>query len=355
MAKPYRRTGSQFWWIAPWIDGRQVRQSSGETDFKRAADKLKILEGKLAAKAPINAKTDRGSFAALLELVRVDYKIKKRRTLYDCEKRIDEALVPVLGHLPAGRAWQHLDEYILSRQTGKYPVKNATINLELAIVKRAYRLGERKGFVSFVPHFEMLPKSPERDGYYPPAVFDAVLERATPLLRNILTVAYITGWRLKSILRLEWRQVDLKAGFVWLNAADTKNEKAVRWPLDEIPRLRAAFDEQKTAADAIKDRIIPFVFHRNGQPVKSVKNGFNRILTDLGIKNVFHDFRGTAIVNLLEAGLDAPTIMNMVGLKTERMVINYARRRGMRETRLREAGKLLELRLNGPGKKAGIT
>jgi integrase len=359
MAKPYKRKGSRFWWIAPWIEGRQVPQSSGETDYDRAERKLKILEGKLAANAPIKATTDRGSFAALLEVVRTDYKIKRRRSLYDCEKRIDKALVPLLGHLPAGKAWEELDQYILARQNGepgkrRRKASNGTINNELRIVKRAYRLGALKGLVSFVPHIEMLPDGPERDGYYSRAEFDALMAAAPPLVRNILTVAYITGWRLRSILRLQWNQVDLKDGFVW--QTEIKNQKATRWPLDEVPELRAVFEEQDAATKRVKDAIVPYVFHRNGKPVKDLRKSFENVLTAAGIADrVFHDFRGTAIVNLLEAGLDAPTIMNMVGLKTERMVIHYAKRRGMREDRLREAGKLLEMRLKGAAKKAGTT
>src|SRR5262245_38089855 len=126
MARPYRRKGSRFYWIAPFIQGRQVRQSSKETDYDRALRKLKILEGKIAANAPITPVTDRGIFASLLELVRLDYKIKRRRSLYDLEKRIDVAIAPILGHLPAPKAWEQLEEFILARQTDK--VKNATIN-----------------------------------------------------------------------------------------------------------------------------------------------------------------------------------------------------------------------------------
>jgi integrase len=358
MAKPYKRKGSRFWWIAPWIDNKQVPQSSGETDYDRAERKLKILEGKLAANAPINARTDRDSFAALLELVRTDYKLKKHRSLYDLEKRIDVHLSPALGHLPAGKAWLEVENYILERQQAG--VTNGTINNELRVIRRAYRLGGRKGLVSHVPHIDMLPAAEARDGYYSPAEFTLVLAHSNELLRNILTVAYITGWRLRSILKLQWHQVDLKAGFVWQTEA--KNQKATRWPIDiklELLgdlSLRAAFEDQKRATDAVKDRIIPFVFHRNGRPVKSIRGAFEKALEAAKISRVFHDLRGTAIVNLLEAGLeDSTIIMNLVGLKTQRMVIHYAKLRGMREDRLREAGKLLEMRLKRSESKATTT
>jgi hypothetical protein len=201
VAKPYKRKDSSFWWIAPWINGVQVRQSSGERDYDRAVRKLKILEGKIAANAPITAKTDRDSFATLLELVRVDYKINKRRSLYDLELRLDRQLIPALGHLPAAKAWVELDNYILSRQEAG--VANGTINNELRIVRRAYNLGAEKGLVSYNPKIKLLTGAGARDGYYSPEEFKIVLANGNSLLRNILTVAYITGWRLRSVLRLQ--------------------------------------------------------------------------------------------------------------------------------------------------------
>jgi len=348
MAKPYKRKDSKCWWIAPWIEGQQVRQSSGETNYDLALRKLRILEGKIAANAPITPKTDRGSFAALLELVRTDYKIKNRRSLYDLEKRLDVQLISRLGHLPAPKAWTELDNYILARK--QEGASNGTINNELRIVRRAYKLGERKGLVSYAPHIEMLPDGEPRDGYYSPAEFKDVLARCgnDELLKDILITAYITGWRLRSIFRLELNQVD--EDFIW--QTERKNDKATRWPLDvtldQVGVSLREVIERRRAAARLQDQIVPWIFHRKGRPVKSIRGSFEKALGSL--PRVFHDFRGTAIVNLLEACVDEATIMNLVGLKTNRMIIHYAKKRGMRDARLKEAGKLLEMRL-GNGKK----
>ena len=53
MAKPFRCQGPRFWWIAPTINGRQVPESSGETDYGKAERRLKILEGKTASNSAI--------------------------------------------------------------------------------------------------------------------------------------------------------------------------------------------------------------------------------------------------------------------------------------------------------------
>lgn len=59
-----------------------------------------------------------------------------------------------------------------------------------------------------------------------------------------------------------------------------------------------------------------------------------------------HDFRGTATVNLLEAGVDLIKVMGMVGFKSVQMVARYAGKRGLRESSLNDAGALLEKRMN---------
>lgn len=360
MAKPYRKPKSPFWWIAPTIDGVQVHQSSGEREYDAADRKLKILEGKVAANAPITAHTDRGSFKELLELVRTSYKVNRRRNLYTVEKIIDVAL-KCLHHLPAAKAWLELDNYIVERRE-KGGVQDGTINNELRVVRFAYRLGARKGLVSFVPPIAMLPIADARDGYYAPKEFKYLLTFCSPLLASILTVAYITGWRLKSVLRLPWHQVDFEAGFLW--QTEVKNAKATRWPIDVVLEqvgvsLRTVLTERRRVTDALKaskGRITPCVFHRDGKPVLSVRGAFEAALKNAGIsERVFHDLRGTAIINLLEAGADVPSIMNMVGLKTEHMVIHYAKKRGMREDRLREVGRLLEMRLKDPKTGSSIT
>ena len=33
MAKPYKRKGSRFWWIAPVINGQQAHQSTKTEDY----------------------------------------------------------------------------------------------------------------------------------------------------------------------------------------------------------------------------------------------------------------------------------------------------------------------------------
>src|SRR5205809_4911198 len=100
-----------------------------------------------------------------------------------------------------------------------------------------------------------------------------------------------------------------------------------------VPRLRAVVagqieltreHEQKTG------RIVPWLFHRNGKPIKSfrrawltacLKAGFAQVISERPRKikplRIPHDFRRTAIRYLERAGIARSAAMAMVGHKTE--------------------------------------
>lgn len=334
MAEPYRKKGSRYWWIAPFQDGLQHHQSSGETDYDAARRKLRELEGDVAHGIPIGSRNP--LMAELLESVRRDYKIKGRRTLYDLEKRLDKHLIPALGHIRATRISEsEIADYILRRK--EVGAANATINRELAIIKRAFSLERRR--VPNAPRLEMLPEDNAREVSYSDAQMGSVLRSSNPLLRDILTIYGFTGWRATSVLRLEWRQVDLEAGWVFLEAKQTKNRKAVKFPL--VAGLMEIFATRRRDTEALEKRsgrIIPWVFHRKGKPVKSIRTAFLNARVRAGLPgHVIHDFRRTAVRTLHSLGYDIKTIKDMCGFKSFVMVERYI---GMSpDDRLLEAGK----------------
>lgn len=308
------------------IGGVQVPQSSGETDYDRADRKLKILEGKIAGNSAITPKTDRGSFAALLEAVEINQTIKGRASLEDTKRRIEKHLSPILGHLPAGKVTANtIEAYVLERQKEK--AANASINRELAIINRAFVLGIRAGSVSSKPYIEMLPEDNVRDGFFTPENFRDIMAKASTLLRDVITVAYRTGWRLESVILLEWRNVSLDRRLIGLTAQQTKNRKATAFPLEPFPDLMEVFErlkDEKERLEKEKGKIIPRVFHRGGEPVSSIRKAFEGARKRAGLPGrKFHDFRRSAVVNLEDMGFTETEIMDMVGLKTRAMFGRY--------------------------------
>ena len=92
---------------------------------------------------------------------------------------------------------------------------NATINRELAALKRGFRLAGKK--VGQVPRFQMLQENNTRKGFFEPQQFQAVLKHLPEHLKLVFQVAYITGWRVPSeVLTRKWQQsISRRTGFVW--------------------------------------------------------------------------------------------------------------------------------------------
>src|SRR5262245_31344449 len=73
-------------------------------------------------------------------------------------------------------------------------------------------------------------------------------KRESPDARSACGRVHGTGWRTPSeILPLEWRQVDMTAGEVRLDAGTTKNGEARTFPFTK--ELRQTLDAQKRVAE----------------------------------------------------------------------------------------------------------
>ncbi len=97
---------------------------------------------------------------------------------------------------------------------------------------------------------------------------------------------------------------------------------------------------------------MPWVFHRDGRPIRSVrrawltaclKAGFAQVVSEkprkVKLLRIPHDFRRTAVRNLERAGVPRSTAMRMVGHKTESVYRRYAI---ADEVMLRDGGTKLE-------------
>ena len=72
-------------------------------------------------------------------------------------------------------------------------------------------------------------------------------------------------------------------------------------------------------------RIIPWVFHRDGKPLKTFYKTWHRACRAAGVPGrIPHDLRRTAVRNLERAGVPRSAAMAMVGHKTESIYRRYA-------------------------------
>lgn len=110
-----------------------------------------------------------------------------------------------------------------------------------------------------------------RQGFFEAADFEVIVSELPDALKPVMRFGYYTGWRVRSeVLPLQWRQVDFDAGTVRLEPNTTKNKEARTFPFSALPPLKALLDEQRahtTALEKKRGKIIPLVFHRNGEPI----------------------------------------------------------------------------------------
>ena len=120
---------------------------------------------------------------------------------------------------------------------------NGTVNRELAILRRGFRLGERFGKVSRVPHFDMLAESKPRSGFLDEAQYRALVEacvaaKQAPWLRAFVEVAGQLSNRRGELLALNVRDVDFLGDSITL--AETKNGERRTIPM--TPSVRALLE-----------------------------------------------------------------------------------------------------------------
>src|SRR5207247_1484238 len=91
-------------------------------------------------------------------------------------------------------------------------------------------------------------------------------------LLETLQARYRTEGRRAEVFSLSWSQVGWSGGFVRLEPGMTKNGEGRAFPI--TPALRALLErrqEYTRRCERAQTRIIPLVFHRKGQPVKSFR------------------------------------------------------------------------------------
>lgn len=208
-------------------------------------------------------------------------------------------------------------------------VANATVLLELSLLRSAFNMAIRLGVLASAPLFPEIDVSTNaRQGGLILREVDALTAELPAELRGVVLVAIYTGWRLKSdLLAMTWSQIS--GGVLRLEPGKSKGAEGRSGGLDNFPALKTVFDRQREYTDAAERETgtrISRVFHRNGgRPIKTMRQAFNAAAVRAGLEgHIPHDLRRSTARSMDRAGLPRSVSIQLMGLKTENVFTRYA-------------------------------
>lgn len=317
----YHQKGSAAWWVKYYRNGKAYRESTHKTDEKEAQDFLTRRLGEIVTGNFSGPKTERVRIDELADDLLRDYRINGKRSLGDVEARWKLHLKPFFGDLKAVDVSSDLvARYVDKRQGQK--AKNATINRELAALKRMFHLGQKATppKVNRIPGFPRLAEDNVRKGFLEDAQYEVLFgSNSENWFRAIVEVGRTYGWRVGELLSMRVKQVDLISRTIRLEPGTTKNrdgrEVTMTKRVQELLKL-CVFGKQPEG----------FVFTRsNGTPVRDFRGTWEKACGKAGVFGLlFHDLRRTAARNLRKAGVAEGVIMKIGGWRTRSVFERYA-------------------------------
>jgi integrase len=306
------------WFLKYYVRGKPVRVPTGTEDREEAIRILRLRLPKATRYVEYSEEPERVLVDQLFDLVIEDYRFNRRSSTYDLELRIDKHLRPFFGQKKAiDVTTTVIKNYTAARSK---EAEAATINKELAYLRRAFRLGyqHEPQLVEKVPYIRMLPVDNARSGVVTHEQYRAIRDSLPSYARIALVIAYHTGARKGEIRKIRLDKIDLKAGRIELPGKTTKNKK---------PRYLPIYGDMKaeiSMAISLADPQCPFLIQRDGCPVYDWEKSWKTACDLAQIDNaLFHDLRRTALTNMIEAGFSEKEAMEISGHKTRHVFDRY--------------------------------
>jgi integrase len=349
----YRRPNSPYWWMSYFWRGEQKLESTKESDRKKARKRLRqrlreIGADVIGAKKFVGPQAERLTVDQILDSLTKDMEVRKKLSPQAVSK-----LKPVraaLGPMAAfGVTDDTIREYMLLRLKGPgkkpktlmglalvklgrvRPVSNATVNRELQFLGQAYNLKVKE-----IGQGPSIPKlgEPVREGFYERAEFEAIVAHLPEDLTDFARWGYFTGWRKGEISSLRWRELNMEDRQLRLRGQFSKNGEQRTVPLmgELWEIIQRRWQARRYKGEKGETVLSPLVFFRekgrgvpkSGVPVTEFRKSWKASCEAAGKPGaLFHDFRRTAVRNMIRAGVSRRVAMLISSHKTESVFERY--------------------------------
>lgn len=348
----FTRRGSAFLWCAYYLRGKEYRESTGTSDHQRAEKFLKrrlkeVGADQIGRASFVGPQQERMKVSNLLDALEEDYKLRAKDS-----PQFRAHLKRILAYFGTWRAVEvsaeAVDKYISGRQEAGSAA--ATINRSTQLLAQAFKLAVDRKHLSTAPQIRHLSeKGNARQGFFADADFHALRDELPEYLSDFVQFGYLTGWRKGEIASLRWS--DVEGDVVRLRGENAKNGEGRSVTLsgdlaDLIERRKA----QKPVETKTGVLLSAYVFHQKGQPVGDFRKAWATACVAAGlgqfvcdhchqtieghtceqcnrearyVGRIFHDFRRTAVRNMVRAGVPERVAMTISGHKTRSIFDRY--------------------------------
>jgi integrase len=337
----YKRGGT--YWFTFTFDGRRVQKSTRQHNRKAAVDieaayRTKLAKDEVGIGPP---KRERRTIAELLDLLKSDYERDGKLSPQN-RSLLDRASEDFGTKFASKLAAEEIEKYVQRRKAEG--AAHATVNRVTDILRRAYKLAG----LTPPKRVHLSEKNNVRRGFFSEDDFRALHACLPDDLKDFCRFAYLTGWRSREIRTLEWSDVEERT--IRLRGENAKNrEPRCIVSTGELPGILER-RQQERLVDGV---LTSLVFHRQGQPIGEFKRSWATACVAAGLGKItcpkcgepgeegqwtrcskckkqrtyrgkiFHDFRRTAVRNLVRAGVPETTCMKITGHKTRSMFDRY--------------------------------
>jgi integrase len=312
----YKR--GRVYWYQFVFNNRRIQCSTKQGNPRvarqiEAAHRTRLARGEVGIEAPKKIPT----LAEFGPKFKAEIKVHcagKPRTIAFWEQKLMRLLeFTPLASAPLDKINKSLIASYVQRRHGKVAV--ATINRELATLRRILYLAHDWNEIAAVPRIKMLKGERSRDFVFSHQQEKTYLEAAPQPLKDVAILLLETGLRLGEALALKWTDIELdaangkKLGYLFVRQGKSKN---ARRHVSLTPRAQEVLVNRSLESKS------EYVFANSaGDPylVTSLDHIHKRLRDDLQLPNdcVIHSLRHTFLTRFGEAGADAFTIKKVAG------------------------------------------
>ncbi|HET9961500.1 MAG TPA: tyrosine-type recombinase/integrase [Nitrospiraceae bacterium] len=311
----------KIWWMSVVHQGQRIRESTGTSDRRLAEGILgkirtRMIEGRFFEVGQEKERT----FGEMMARYEEEHAVKlaSQRTYCGFVKRLtaafgDYTLVEITPSL--------LNQY--KRRRHLDGVKPATINRELACMKKAFNLAMKEWQwcrENPVSRIAMEREHNARDRWVTVREEKTLLLACRPWLSDVVVFAIGTGMRMGEILELTWRGVDFDRRTVMVFRSKNGERRTIPTSDRVLDVLKERFKSRPLGME--------FVFWSQNQTRLEgghLRRSFRLALSKAKIEDFhFHDLRHTFATRLAQQGVDLYTIQRLLGHKSPHMTQRYA-------------------------------